>query len=397
MEKKSIWSLIAIIIVSIIALRIFGIVPNTWLVVGLIVFIWLWGYLLLQISNRTKVVNWLFGIALGFALISTIGAGLYYSQIYPYTGMTREAMERAKLNTDIETALAINPSMLKSKADLTRHIQWMEDRMGDAHVNQLSSIRQELGKGLISADQAWEKTLGVLTDAKKHQRGSEKVVGNLLDGNKKEKRETNLVAGLAIVGVLLLVAVVGLSILHAKYPASRFVYGRGLWAFVGAAMLVAALVLWQFPQVVDELAQPPAKEVASTTKASPNVAKTLARDNQNQLVTTNLRLGPGDRLIGAKPAEAPAVDLLLRFINGKEKILDKKLWEENSVKYTAPMAAYVFYFGQSEIYKFRVEKGEALVKALAPQVQAWALKPKASVPKAKEASPLYPGAEIFEK
>jgi hypothetical protein len=51
------WRIVATVAIAVITLRVVGFIPNTWLMLGFIVFAWLWAYVLQQIPSRAKLIN----------------------------------------------------------------------------------------------------------------------------------------------------------------------------------------------------------------------------------------------------------------------------------------------------------------------------------------------------
>lgn len=125
------WKAIIVVFLGILALRIFGIITNIWLLLGLIILITVWGLVAGLLSKYRRPINWAFGILVAIALVTTIGANVWHKHIESRTPMTRSALERAVVSTDLELSKLLNPKALKARIVGANQRQTNEDIVGE--------------------------------------------------------------------------------------------------------------------------------------------------------------------------------------------------------------------------------------------------------------------------
>ncbi|MBI5306320.1 hypothetical protein HZB04_01920 [Candidatus Wolfebacteria bacterium] len=154
---------------GVIAMRVVGFIPSIWIAASFIVVIWFWSFLAGQFPARSRLINWSFAILLIVSISATIGWNLYVAYVEPYSGMSREALKRAKIARDLKTSLWLNPEMLKSRIGLANQLQLLQDAVGEKQEEELGKIRDGLKNGLISPKDAWEKTETILKEESEYR------------------------------------------------------------------------------------------------------------------------------------------------------------------------------------------------------------------------------------
>jgi len=69
----------------------------------------------------------------------------------------------------------MDPAMLKSRAELSDQLQWLEDRVGEEHEAKLAGIRADYTTGRISTEEAWKQTKQIQEEARKYQRETNQI------------------------------------------------------------------------------------------------------------------------------------------------------------------------------------------------------------------------------
>ncbi len=300
------------VLVAILTLRVVGFIPNTWLMLGFIVFVWLWAYVLQNVASQTRLINWGFGITLAMALMTTVGYNLYSSHVAPYTLASRAAAERARLNIDLGTALRINPQMLISRAAINNHIQWLQDKISDQQAIRLKAIDSQVTAGAITPEAAWKEISKIVDETKGHQQTVKALTDRLKDGKelvvkdtqaKKSDGFTSWPWRMVALGAILLAAMM-------LIPAKIVLPGRKFIGWVGAMVLIAGLALVFFPEAQAKLTSSDSgsggeKQIAAhhATKASATAqlpanakfVKALAPGEIAMLTRASLELPPPER------------------------------------------------------------------------------------------------------
>jgi len=299
------WRLIGGVALGALVLRLIGFLPSIWIALGFGGLVWFWNFLVVQFPTQKKLVNWAMGGLVAVGLLTTIGTNLYNGHIAPYTVMSRAAIERAKLASDLEGALQVNPHMLKSRLEMGNQLQWIQDQVGERHAVVLNDIKQRLANNSISPQQAWDESLKILTEENLYREKSKDATSQLAVTSVKIKAlpvgRGHLAQNLAIIGAVLL----GMTLLpRIKIP------GKGLWGTIGITLLVAALVLWRFPEMESITASIPSisSEISSPISHQGRVETKIVAIHPDYW-SEALVPPPGVRFFLYGPAEAIALSL----------------------------------------------------------------------------------------
>jgi len=253
-------------IIGALALRVL-LIPSTWIVLGFVALVLFWNFLLTQFQTQKKLINWGMGIFLALTLVSTIGLNLYNAHVKPYTAMSRAATERAKIAADLETALQINPHMLKSRMELANQIQKLQDKIGERQAEKMKEVENLAKEGKLK--DAWEKISEIIKDENMYREKSKEAnskLSSVSTGLSLKPSSGGLAGKLAFIGAILL----GIGLIP-KLP------GKGLWGGIGMLLLIAGLIIWVFPGIqasantLPDWSRPAPKEQASAP--TPKIAE----------------------------------------------------------------------------------------------------------------------------
>ncbi len=265
------WQLLGGVVLGVLILRVVGFIPSTWLALGFVALVWFWNYLLTHFQTQKRLINWGLGLMLVLGIAGTTGWNIYTHYFQPYTTRSRAAGERARLEADLETAMRINPQMLRSRLALNSQLQYLQDNIGDRHATDLQAIQQQLAGGQLTPEEAWGATLDILKQEKEYRAKSQEAISQLSEpptpGNGR-----SLAWKLGLIGLFLL----GISLIpRVQIPGKKFAGG------IGMAFLIIGLILWVFPAIPEKIG-----EIAeATTISSPPPA---TPQTQEQVITLPL-------------------------------------------------------------------------------------------------------------
>lgn len=305
------WKIIISVFVGAILLRIFGFLPSIWLIFGFVILVWFWDFLLKSFASQKRLINWFLGIFLALSLIFTVGLNIYQKYIEPSTPLTRAALERAKTEKDLEIALRLNPTLLKSRLEIVSQLQVLQDKLGVQDSEELAALKDQ------RPEEALKETIAILKKQKQYREDIENAMADLSPSQPKKSDSSsfslpsldsinkNTVAGIAV-----LVLFLGLGLILFK---KKGVGVKLLW--IGGITL-ALLVVWQIisPSItVSSRNRMFTEQQAGQPSQWSNV--TFFDLNPGQTIDTGIPYGPGDVITFYQPN-----DLLATFYFVGQKI-----------------------------------------------------------------------------
>jgi len=346
--RQFVWALIALVVLRI------TILPNFWVALGLVALVWLWNWLHTQFPEMRKLINWGLALLLAFAFIGTVGLNLYKSYVEPNTPMTRAAGNRAIVASDMETAMKVNPHMLKSRLEAVSHIQWIEDRVGDKHAKQLAEIRRSFEDGVISQDEALVKSRLIAEEARNFGDKTRENLSLLTTKPTSSSPVGSWPWRLVFFGAIMLTILL-IPEKFMKIP------GKKLIGFVGVILLFAGLTFVIFPEIQPSnlaLNQPTKTAKAPTVHKSSPAKEEITAFVPKPLIPTGVTLAPGESLRVTKDSSTPAIPIILRLSDGEERDFPASFWGTRHMNYSHTgtivngRSATIFYQGEAGKYHF---------------------------------------------
>ena len=170
------WKVFAVIAV-IIVLRLCG-VPWFWAMASVVGVVWAWSHLHAKFPAHKKKIS----LAITILLLAAIFP-FVYGYANPYTWRSEEAGLRRFLFWDMWRAEKMDPTMLKSRLNLSNQRHWLEDQVGARHERALAQIRQDLASGRITSAEAWDQTQKVQNETAAYQQKATVASSRLTSSN----------------------------------------------------------------------------------------------------------------------------------------------------------------------------------------------------------------------
>jgi uncharacterized protein YpmB len=291
-------------------LRLVGFIADFWLLVGAVVLVALWAYLARKYSEQKRLIKWIFIVLILLNISNTVGKNIYREHFEPYSRMSRAAVERARLAADLETALKINPEMLKSRMEVTNHLQWVQDKyVGKGHEAKLANIRASLANGTISPEAAWQQMMAVVKETKEYREKITEAVSEISPPLLKKPDGKDGIPWYDNIGTRGWLALLGGLLLGATIllPSKIAIPGRKFWGFMGIVMLLVAAL---YPHLVSTALPPP----PSGQRPAPTARATTAADR----VFTGYTLPCGKALVMFRQGEHRPAAIKIWTWNGTD-------------------------------------------------------------------------------
>lgn len=181
------------LLVGAVALRVFGVLGDIYLILGFIAMVWLWALMVSRFPSHRTIVAWVFSII----LLSTVGAVIYDNIIAPRFGWTLSALSRARESADLNMALRTSPEMLRSRLVIAETLERTQEHMGENHRHQLEGILRTMKDPKDMTEKEYQEIISraenVLWQEQMSQKKIEALKDRLLGNNDgKIKNDTSL-------------------------------------------------------------------------------------------------------------------------------------------------------------------------------------------------------------
>lgn len=170
-----------------VALRVFGVLGDIYLILGFIAMVWLWALMVSRFPSHRTIVALVFSII----LLSTVGAVIYDNIVAPRFGWTLSALSRARESADLNMALRTSPEMLRSRLVIAETLERTQEHMGENHRHQLEGILRTMKDPKDMTEKEYQEIISraedVLWQEQMSQEKIEALKDQLLGNNNDEK------------------------------------------------------------------------------------------------------------------------------------------------------------------------------------------------------------------